>query len=34
MYRWIKSGLVRATKISGRWYVSRVDLDALLAGER
>ena len=33
LYRWIKDGTVRATKIHGRWYISREDLDALLAGE-
>lgn len=34
MYRWIKLGRVRATKVGGRWYIRREDLDALLAGTR
>ncbi len=33
VYRWIKDGRVRATKVGGRWYVRRDDLDKLLAGE-
>ncbi len=34
IYRWIKDGLVPATKVGNRWYIRREDLDALLAGER
>jgi excisionase family DNA binding protein len=33
LYRWIKQGRVRATKLGGRWYVCRDDLDKLLAGD-
>jgi excisionase family DNA binding protein len=33
MYRWIRLGRVRATKVGGRWYMRRADLDALLSGE-
>lgn len=33
IYRWIEEGRIRATKVGGRWYVRRSDLDTFLGGD-